>query len=193
MSRTARYKIVYFTMLFGGAVLAGAAFVVFRLSPLAVVTVLIGALIPGRILGFFWRDLLKGLRLLNAREYPESKRSSERFLVEVHKRPWIRKLIWLGASTYSRDPEVIALNNLGAAEMQLGEHDAARRHLNQAIALDPLCPLPFVTLGIMARQAGDSAEAARCFAEARRLGYAHGLLDRIVRASQTRFAETDGR
>lgn len=99
----------------------------------------------------------------------------------------------MGTSTYSRDPEVLALNNLGAAEAQLGELEAARRHLGQAIVLDPQCPLPFLNLGLLARKNGDAVEAERCFTEAARLGYAHDLSDRIVRAAQTRFANTDGR
>jgi tetratricopeptide (TPR) repeat protein len=193
MTRTTLYKSVYFAMV-GGTLLTGLLVVAyFHFSPAALLGVVIAALIPGRILGYFWRNLLRGLRLLKAGDFAASKRFSEQFLEDVHRRPWIRHLIWLGSSTYSRDPKVLALNNLGAAEVRLGAFDDARRHLHQAIALDPLCPLPFYNLGLLARETADTAEAERCFAEAARLGFAHGLSDKIVRASQTRFANTDGR
>lgn len=193
MTRTARYRLVYFLTVSGGVlILLGAiGYFHFSLSALAVVVIL--SLVPGRILGFFWRDLLRGLRLLNARRYEESKRSSEQFLAVVRGRPWIKHLVWLGSSSYSRDPEVLALNNLGAAEIGLGEMVAGRQHLYRAIELDGLCPLPFYNLGVLSSRAGDSEEAARFFLEARRLGYAEGIADRIVMSSQKRFAITDGR
>jgi len=193
MTRTARYKAHYFAMVGGAGLLALGILTYFRFAPLAILAVIVAMLVPGRILGFFWRDQLRGLRLLQQRDYAASKAASLRFLDYLHASPWIRHLIWLGSSGYSRDPEVLALNNLGAAEVQLGEHDSARAHLGQAIARDPLCPLPFLNLGMLAMKSGDTAEAERCFAEAKRLGYANALSDRIVRASQARFANTDGR
>ena len=193
MTRTARYKLTYFATVAGGAVLLLCILAYFRFSLVAFIAVIVVALIPGRILGFFWRDLLRGLRLLNARHYAESKSSSEKFLDSFRERRWIKNLIWLGSSSYSRDPEVLALNNLGAAEIGLGEMDAARKHLDRAIALDGLCPLPFYNLGVLFSRIGDANEATRCFQEARRLGYAPDISDRIVMSSQKRFAITDGR
>jgi tetratricopeptide (TPR) repeat protein len=180
--------------MFGGAgILALSVLAYFRFSLPAIVAVVVVGLIPGRILGYFWRDLLRGLRLLNAKNYAASKFHSERFLVEVRKKPWIRHFIWLASSAYSRDPEVLALNNLGAAEIGLGKLDPARAHLREAIAKDALCPLPFYNLGVLFKAMNDTGESERCFAQATRLGLRHGISDKIVRASQTRFANTDGR
>ena len=108
MTRTTLYKGVYFAMLGGYLVLFVTVLVHFRFSPFALVALIVAYLIPGRILGFFWRDLLRGLRLLNAKDYPQSKFYSKRFLSYVRRRPWIKNLVWLGSSTYSRDPEVLA-------------------------------------------------------------------------------------
>jgi tetratricopeptide (TPR) repeat protein len=193
MSRTAVYKGIYFATLAGAGVLVLVALSCFHFSSIALVAVLLALLVPGRILGFFWGDLLRGLRLLNAREYAQSKTFSERFLAEVRRRPWIKHLVWLGSSSYSRDPEVLALNNMGAAEVALGELDLARKHLGEAVALDSLCPLPFYNLGVLANATDDSIEAERCFAQAAKLGFARGLSDKIVMASQTRFANIGGR
>jgi tetratricopeptide (TPR) repeat protein len=192
MTRTTLYKAHYFGVLCVGGAIALAALTYFRFSAISIVLVLVAGLIPGRVLAFFWRDLLRGLRLLNARQFTESKRHSELFLREVRSRPWIKNLVWLGSSAYSHDPEVLALNNLGAAELNLGEIESAKQHLNQAIEMDSKCPLPFFNLGVLHAGGGEGEEAERCFQQAARLGYVNGLSDKLVRAAQARFASTDG-
>ena len=192
MTRTTLFKAHYFGMFCLAGALALGVLTYFRFSAISIVIVFVAMLIPGRVLGFYWRDLLRGLRLLNVRQFAESKRHSELFLEKVRSQPWIKHLVWLGSSTYSLDPEVLALNNLGAAELKLGELEAAKLHLTQAIQLDGKCPLPFFNLGILHSNLADPEEAVRCFEEAARLGYANELSDKLVRASQTRFANTDG-
>jgi hypothetical protein len=193
MTRTARYKAVYFMILGLGGCSAAALLWYFGPSLPVFLAVILLLLIPGRVLGYFWRDLLRGLRLLNLREYAASKACSERFLAYYERQPWIRHLIWLGSGTYSRNPKAMALNNLGAAEIPLGETDAARRHLYKSIEIDPLNPLPFYNLSVLARVQGDVEGAARCSAHARALGFSRGVSDAIVRSSQNRFATLDGR
>jgi tetratricopeptide (TPR) repeat protein len=165
----------------------------FHLTAIALPGIILVLLAPGRIAGFFWRDLLRGLRLLNAKEFAASKLCSERFLVQIRAAPWRKHLIWLVTSAYSRDPEVLALNNLGAAEFQLGEWRSARKHLDHAIELDPLCPLPYFNIAVLLNAGGDAAQAAQWFGEAERLGYTRGRSDRYFKAAEARFAQIDGR
>lgn len=193
MTRVGAYKAVYFAELAIGAALVIGVVLHFHFSLPALVLLLVCLLIPGRIMGFFWRDLLRGLRLLNAKQYAESKRHSELFLATIRREPWRKKLIWLGSSTYSRDPEALALNNLGAAEIGLGDIDNAKRHLEASIRIDPLNPLPAFNMGALFQAAGDQPNADSWFQEARRLGFSNNISDRIVRSSQSRFAEMDGR
>ena len=192
MTRTTLYKAHYFAVLGLAGLIAALALVHYQFSLVSVVVVLVLLILPGRILGFYWRNLLRGLRLLNARRYEESRLHSVLFLEELRQRPYLRHLVWLGSSTYSHNPEVLALNNLGAAESKLGQLDSARQHLERAIELDPQCPLPFLNLGIIHASNEEFDAAERCFSEATRLGYANDLSDRIVRASQDRFARTGG-
>jgi tetratricopeptide (TPR) repeat protein len=110
----------------------------------------------------------------------------------MKQRPWLKKLIWLGSGSYSRDPECLALNNLGAAEIKLGEFESARRHLEAAIAVDRQSPLPYFNLGALARLEGNESEAARLIEQAAALGYSRGLSDRLVTAAQDRFSKTSG-
>jgi tetratricopeptide (TPR) repeat protein len=164
----------------------------FHLTVFGALVLALGLFVPGRILGFFWRDLLRGLRFLHEKRYVESKRHSELFLAKVEKRPWLKKLIWLGSGSYSRDPEALALNNLGAAELMLSELDSAREHLNASIAVDSLNPLPYFNLGNVHNVLGDKETAAHYFDKAVSLGYSRSVVDRIVMASQRRFAEDEG-
>lgn len=193
MTRTGAYKGIYFTLVLAGAlaIVLMAAQLRSPLPALAALALLL--LAPGRILGFFWRDLLAGLRLLNCRDYEQSIYYSQRFLSTVRERPWLKNLVWLGASSYSRDPEVLALNNLGAAEIGLGRFDKARSYLDEAIAMDPKCPLPYFNMGALCLQTGPRTTAQPWFDQAIALGFTGGPSDRIVMASQARFAVTDGR
>lgn len=191
MSRTARHKILYFTTM-GVAVLAAVGFAYWMRFAPAILLVVPVLLLPGRVLGYFWRDLLRGRRLLDAHAFERSKQHSEKFLAQVQARPWLKRLIWLASGTYSGDPQAMAFNNLGAAELELGETDAARRHLNAAIAIDALYPVPFYNLGQLSLRNEDDEEAGRCFAQARRLGYSGGWSDKAVIASQRVLAKIEG-
>lgn len=146
-------------------------------------------LLSGRVQAAFWAELLAGLHYLNRRDYSASKTHSERFLARLHSRPWIKHLIWLGTSSYSLSAEAMALNNLGAAELALGELDAARGHLREAIACDAKCPLPYRNMGILVRHT-ESLEAARpWFEKAIALGLRGDWSDRAAKASQRNNAE----
>ena len=192
MTRIARYKAQYFAVVACGSIAVTAVIFWQDFSATSIILVLCLGFLPGRVLGYFWRDLLRGLRLLRAREFAESKRHSERFLVTLAKRPWIKHLVWLGSSRYSRDPLVLALNNIGAAEIGLGNLDAAAPYLLRAIEADNQCPLPSLNLAILHKKKGNLEEAERCFQTMVQLGYTNGFSDRIVRSSQCRFAAIDG-
>jgi hypothetical protein len=83
ISRTSIYKGYYFGMLAAVAALSLWIVFHFHLTILGVLLLALALLAPGRILGFFWRDLLRGLRFLQEKRYVESKRHSQLFLVEV--------------------------------------------------------------------------------------------------------------
>ncbi len=193
MSRTTVYKFVYFSEATAIAIVVFWLFVHFQLSSVWAALIPLALFVPGRILGFFWRDLLRGLRLLRQKQFSESKRHSLLFLEQLRRRPWMKHLIWLGSGSYTRDPEVMALNNLGAAEMMLGEIDAARENLQASIDLDPKCPLAYFNMHNLHKLLGDEYAAAEWLAKARERGFGTGPSDRAVQASQARFAERSGK
>ncbi|HVE16250.1 MAG TPA: hypothetical protein VNB29_05910 [Chthoniobacterales bacterium] len=193
MNRTTLRKTTYFTTVIGGA----AAFVWsikhFHFSPFGILLLVAILLLPGRILGFFYRDLMRGLRLLRAKEYAESKRHSELFLETLARKPWIRHVAWLGGGAYSRDPEALALNNLGCAEIGLADFGSSRLHLEQSIAVDPQNPLPYFNMGLAMNVQGEISAARAWFEKAHARGYSRSAIDAIISASQAAFACTDGR
>lgn len=193
MTRTDALKGVYAARTAGlvafgvGAAVAGqrGAIVLTAVSAALFLTLLLS----GRVQAFFWSELLAGLHKLHRHDYPASKAHSERFLAQLRDRPWLKRLIWLGTSSYSLSVEAMALNNLGAAELALGEVEAARAHLNEAIAKDPKCPLPYRNIGLLILREGSTEEAGPWLDKAVALGLRRDWSDRAAQASQRNNAE----
>ncbi len=193
MTRTDALKGVYVARVAGLVVFGIGATVTARsgavMSAVAFGALFAVVLLSGRVQAYFWSELLAGLHFLNRRDYQRSKNHSERFLAQLRERRWLNRLIWLGPSSYSLNAEVLALNNLGVAEMWLGEFDAARLHFNQAIALDPLCPLPYRNMGALVLRTASTDEARPWLEKARTLGLRGDWSDGVAMASQRRNAE----
>ncbi len=188
MTRTDVLKATYFLRVgaillagIGGAAAAQEGHTVLGAALMALLVVL---LLAGRAQAYFWSELLAGLHHLNQRDYRLSKAHSERFLTQLRERPWLKHLIWLANSSYSSNAEVMALNNLGAAEMALGEIDAARTHLTRAIELDPRCPLPYRNMGTLTLRTGSVTDAMPWLQKAEALGFRGDQSDSRAMASQ---------
>ena len=193
MTRTGAYKAMYISMrTIVGLVVVGAGFAIVSHRTMlagALLVVLVLLSVPGRVQAFFWSDLLAGLHHLNRRDYARSKRYSEHFLERLRVRPRLKRLIWLGTSSYTRDAETMALNNLGAAELGLGDKDAARAHFLRAIESDPTCPLPYRNMAILTlRTGGSSADVKPWVDKAWALGLRNDWSGRIVKAARRRNA-----
>lgn len=171
MTRTSLYKAGYFgIVLITSAVLI---VVIGKLLASIVVALVIGIvlLLPDWVLARYWRDLLRGLDELKRGNYEKSRTHSQSFLDQLPTQPWLKLLIWLGSSAYSRDPKALALNNLGVANIGLMEYDTARKNLENSIAIDGQNPVPYFNLGVLATRRGEAAEAATWSAKAEALGY----------------------
>jgi ATP-dependent Clp protease adapter protein ClpS len=193
LSRTARRKFRYFAAItFGCGALLWCIWR-YRLASAAVLLIVVALLVPGRVLGYFWRDLLTGLRLLRERQFAQSARHSKKFLEDIGRRPWIQHLTWLGSGTYSRNAKAMALNNLGAAEISLGEFATARDHLEQSSRLDGENPLPYFNLAQLEMILGNEARSRDSLEQAKRRGYTKNLSDRLIQRAQSRFAFVEGR
>jgi hypothetical protein len=193
MSRTAVLKFSYVAVI---ALLASLAFYVWRTSGgglLALACLIAILVVPGRIQGVFFRDLFIGRRLLDSGHPEESVPYTERFIAVVREQPWRNKLLWLTWSVYTTNAEAMALNNLGAAHIALGEVEAASSALLAARAVDPMYPLPPFNLAVVAAALGGSEESRNLASEARQLGYSGSSIDRAVHAGQRLLAAIEGR
>ncbi len=199
MTRRAKYKALYLAILAGGPIAVLGVGLALRdhagrmppAAPLALVALVIAVLFRRQLLAFYWRDMIVGVRLLKREDYAASKIHSERFVAKVRKAPWLKNLIWLGTSTYPRDPEAMALNHLGVAEICLGAFEAAQQHIKEAIALDPDYPRPLRSMAALRLRVGTSAEAISWVEKAAALGLHDDWGDRMMQATRPRFAFTD--
>jgi tetratricopeptide (TPR) repeat protein len=193
MTRTDALKAVYVARVAGIVTFGVGAAIAAHRGAIGVATMCavlsLAFLLSGRVQAFFWSELLAGLHNLNRRDYSRSKTHSEQFLRQLHSRPWLKDLIWLGTSSYSLSVEAIALNNLGAAELALGQVDEARFHFNMAIRKDPKCPLPYRNMGVLVRGTASNEESDPWFEKAISLGLRGDWSDRAAQASQRNNAE----
>jgi len=193
MSRTARYKLAYVAVLAILALAAVAAIMALGGGKIAVITVALLLFVPGRIQGFYYRDLFTGRRLLDAGEPEKAIPFIEQFLESIKRNPQRGKLLWLSWSNYTPSVVAMAINNLGVARLGLGQVSEAEQAFTDALAQDPLYPLPHFNLAIVHELRGDRASAADAVERARRLGYTGGTLDTVIRKSQSLLASIEGR
>jgi len=140
-------------------------------------------LVPGRIAGHYYRDMLTGRRLMDARRFAEAIPYFERFLQRIEARPGLKRLIWLSPGIYTCDVEAMALNNLGATRLELGEFDQVEAPLRRALFIDPNYPIPYVNLAHLALLRGDSEAAAVASSAAR--AQTHKIHQTIAATRQT--------
>lgn len=192
MNRTTCYKLVYVVVLASIALAAVAAIVALDGSTITLIVVALLLLVPGRIQGFYYSDLFTGRCLLDSGEPEKAIPFIERFLESIKRHPQRSKLLWLSWSIYTSSAEAMAINNLGVARLGLGQFNEAEQLFTNALAQDPLYPLPHFNLAIVHELRGNRADAAEAVERARQLGYNGGTLDVVIRKSQSLLASVEG-
>lgn len=192
MNRTLRYKITYVVLIFAGLGAMVGVYVLFP-STYTLVALAIILLIPGRIQGMLFRDLFRGRRLYDLERFEESLHHSKRFLELIRAKPHWKKYLWLSFSIYTPDVEAMVLYNLGTARLQLGRLEEARADFEAALEIDPLYPLPFYNLAVLAELAGRRDLAERYLNQAALRGYRRTSIDEVIHESQGILARIEGR
>ncbi|MEM6817149.1 MAG: hypothetical protein AAF578_00015 [Pseudomonadota bacterium] len=192
MTRTERYKVQYFASIAGYAVIAAILLWQFGLKPTTIIFVALLLFVPGRVHGFLWRDLYTGRRLLESGSFGTSITASKQFIQRVESKPWLRKLWWLQGAIYTRDPVAMALNNVGAAKLELRQLDDARQAFSEAISLDSGYAAPHFNLAMIASLEKDEAEAKHRLDRAAALGYSQSTIDNFVKNAGSILARFEG-
>lgn len=192
MSRTSRFKALYAIAIGGALVVALALVTQHRSDTWVLLLVALAFLIPGRVQGFYYRDLFRGRRLLDSGHPAGAIVYFERFLAALRAAPWRRHLLWLSFSVYTPSAEAMTLNNLGAALLDVGRFEESERALQSAIAIDPQYSLPFFNLAVLHSVRGDQAMAERAAAESSRLGFTGGTMDIALGRAQSLLARLEG-
>ena len=192
MTRTRRYQLMWLLAVIGLATVSLGLLAFFRAPLWTVALVALLFFIPGRIQGHYYRDLFTGSKLMDAHRWSDALSPLESFLAKVRAQPRLKKLVWFGG-IYTHDVEAMALNNIGAVHLELGELEAAEAPLREALAVDASYPIPLVNLAVLASLRGDREGAAAAAAEAKRLGFDGSRIDTLIRQGQSMIAAAEGR
>ncbi len=193
MSRTSKYKLLYVLALIALSGLAVWAILASGKSPVVIAGVVLVLIVPGRICGVYWREFFKGRNLMTHGRFLEAEPYFERFLAKLRDRPWLKRLIIFSWGMYTRDIEVMTLNNLGVISIEQGKFEDARELLDRAVSLDPQAPLPYFNLALIA--AADNREdlAKELLGKAEERGFTGSSVDQLIRQAGELLARIEGR
>lgn len=192
MSRTALLKWCY-TLLMISAFCAGLYAVAAKIIPTTTGAILVAAvlLVPGRVVGYVWRDFLQGKRHADANRWEEAIPLFESFLNRLKGTPSIGWLIWISPSLYTVDAGAMVLNNMGVCHLETGRLALAKEHLLGALKKDERNPLPHHNLAIVAALEKDEGSTHRHVSEAQRLGYKGSSMDMILQKAKEIYARVE--
>lgn len=148
-------------------------------SPLLLLPIVLLLLVPGTIGRWLLKDLLASRSFIAMKNYPAGLAAAQRFLDTLRKRPWIRHAIWTQAGVYTLNVEAMALNNCGAAMLELRQLEDAQSALEGAKNADPHYPIPVFNLAVLAKLKGEVSASEALVAHAAKLGFANGNVDRL--------------
>lgn len=137
-------------------------------------------LVPGRVQGYYWREFFRGRQAMSRQQHEVARDHFRRFLDLLQKRPWMKRLMWCGFGIYSWDIEAVTYNNLGAAALETGELAQSQVALERALSIDRNYPKANFNLGLLYARSDNPQRAKEYLAEARRLGFDAGQIDRAL-------------
>jgi tetratricopeptide (TPR) repeat protein len=190
-SRTRRYQLLYILAVLMLAALSLLAHLWAGIAGLAALAVVL--LVPGRVGGYCLENLFRSRKLFTQGRFNEAIDAGKTFLADLERQPWRRHFVYCHYGFYTWDVEAMALNNIGAAQMELGDVEQAERSLRLALQKDPDYPLPCFNLAIVAYVRGDAAEGDRLVSMAAEKGYSGGAVDKAISRVGAAYAQLQAR
>jgi tetratricopeptide (TPR) repeat protein len=193
MSRTFRYKLVYIATLLAIAALVLGLLIMQTISTVGLVAIAVALLVPGRIGGYYLKNLFLSRKLIDLSRFDEAVEAGQKFLEDVQRQPWRRHFIYCFFGLYTWDVEAMARNNIGAAHMHLGDIDKAESHFQYVLEKDPDYPLPYMNLAIISCVRGNTTEGDKLRSIAAEKGYSGGPVDRLISKVGGAYSHFQGR
>ncbi len=143
--------------------------------------VLLGALVLFVIGAVIWgRDLLIARRHSKKKNYQKAQERYERFEKKALRARWSRAAVVLYPNIYSFDGVAVTRNYIAQDLVKQKDFDRAVVWLRAALQHDPLYPVPYVNLSVIAASRGDSNTAKREMTKAVQLGFDPAAANRLL-------------
>lgn len=171
------------------SVLVGVYLLLTRL-PLLAAAALLGVLLLF-LLGaaVFGRDLLIARWHSRRRRFDKALQRYERFEKALKRARWNAWAIVLFPNIYSFDGIAVARNHVAQEFIKMKDVDRAVVWLRAALQHDPLYPVPYVNLAVIAAMREDALNAKREMTKAVQLGFNPISADRILRRALAKGAD----
>lgn len=191
MTRPDRAKLLYVVVLVGLLVLTVAGLA--PLEPVQRIPVMlllaVALLAPSRVQAVLLRPHFKGRAAHRAGRHTEALRLYGAQLSAIQQRPQLNHAVWLGWMFYTTRTDAMVWNNIAALCLDLGRPEKARSAAENALALDPLYPLPWVNLAGSALLEDDRTSAERCLAQASTLGFRGTSIDALIQQTSAAWSQ----
>ena len=193
MSRTTKYKSIYFILIISSVGFVLFSILKFKDNYFVIVLLAVLFLIPGRVQGFLCRNFFTGRRLMTHKKFQDALLFFLEFDGELQDKKWLKYAIGLSGFVYTNSFNAMNKNNIGACYLESGVLNEAKKYFISALDIDSEYPIPFYNLSIVSEIEGKHDLAINQLNEAGRLGYARSTIDQVVSKAQEVYALIEGR
>jgi len=191
MNRTLRRKLFLYAAI--TLLVASASWLVFlskagAITKLGIATLL---MLPGLVSSRLYPNVYATAKSLRRGEFERCVEQGTCALADLARISWKSRFTVFWFSVYTNRMESAVCINIAIAQLSLDHLAAAESMLKQAIAFDPLNPLAYYILSVLARTRGDVIAATAAESEAIRLGFKGGTDDEFVQCVEEFFQEAE--
>lgn len=164
--------------------------VLVRLPPRITVWIALALLAFGVMTSLWGRNFLIARHLAKRRRHAAAIGHFEKFEKKLLAAPWPQFTVVLYLSVYTFDGVAVTRNDIAHCLIESGDLDGAERKLRSALLRDPLYPVAYINLGVVAALRGDKKLAEREMLKGVHLGYSPATAQRLLRRALTQANES---
>lgn len=122
-----------------------------------------------------YKNFAEGKSLLDKGKYEECTKLFNKFILDMEKKTSLKKTTLFSFGLYTKSYEAMTYNNLGSANLNLGNLDEAQLYLDKAVSIDNDYGIPYVNLALLARLNNDYTKMKDYAKKAKELGVSLNL------------------